>query len=858
MFWRKKRSLNDFDDEIKSHLAMEADQLRESAARQADSEGQARRAFGNTASFKEVFYERSRWMPWDRFSTDMRHALRLCSRRKAFSAVVILTLAVGIGATLAIFGVVNAVLLRPLPYKEPGSLAVLWSEDSVHGLHEGRVSLLNFADWKSRSHTFADMTVYIGQTFLLGSADGTRERMRSGRVAANFFPLLGVEPVLGRVFSPQEESRGESVAVLSNRLWQRQFGGSASALGADLIMDGRKSRIIGVMPETFQYPFADTQVWEPMTAHPYWAARDRASPRSASNWYALGRLRKGSGSGDAQTEMSAIGRQLAAKYPENKIQPEIRVVPLDVQTSGRMRLPLTVLFCSVALMLLIACLNVANLLLASGSAREREFSMRRALGASRTRIAAQLLMESLVLSAIGSALGLAVASATLKALTALGPHDIPRLADAHIDGPVLLFTLGLALFAALFSGLWPAMRNGATPAGSRVWTSVSNTRVRNVLVICEFAIALVLMAGAGLMVRSFLRLQSVDPGFRPENLLSMRIDLHVGRTSAQEVAYFKEAIHRVNTLPGVQSAAAISGFLQSDPEDAIAIEGRLPQQPGPCDDLIAGSFFQTAGIPLLKGRYFSDLDRRDSLPVAIVNDAMARSYWPNEDAMGKRFRFSSRRSSPWLTVVGVTGDMRRQAIEKQALPQVFRPNAQESEDMLEIIVRTTGDAKLMAGTVRREIESIDKTVAKFDVTTVEQQLGEQTAERRFQTSLVSLFSVIALSLAAIGIYGLMHYFVAQRAHEIGVRMALGASQSSVLGLVVRQGMFLAAAGIATGILLALGFTQLLSRLLFGVTPTDPVTLAAAPAILLAVAALACWLPARRAARIDPMLALRQG
>jgi putative ABC transport system permease protein len=359
------------------------------------------------------------------------------------------------------------------------------------------------------------------------------------------------------------------------------------------------------------------------------------------------------------------------------------------------------------------------------------------------------------------------------------------------------------------------------------------------------------------MVRSFVQLQKVNPGFRPERLLVMRIDLHVGRTSAQQVAYFRQAIERVRALPGVRSAAAISGFLRTDPEDTVTIEGRAPQQPGPCDDLIDGPFFQTAGIPLRKGRYLTDQDRPDSLPVAVINEAMARTYWPNEDALGKRFRFSSRRSSPWVTVVGVTGDMRRQGIERQALPQVFRPNAQEPEDMLDVIVRTAGDAEPMEGTVQRAIESMDRSVAKFSVTTVEQQLGEQTAERRFQTALISLFSLIALSLSAIGIYGLMHYFVVQRTHEIGVRMALGARQSNVLALVVRQGILLASAGIGVGSILALGFAELLSKLLYGVTPTDPLTLATAPLVLLAVAALACWLPARRAARVDPLLALRE-
>ena len=857
MFWRKKRSVEDFDDEVRAHLAIEADELRARAEPLLDFEAEARRAFGNTTAIKEAFYEYGRLRLWDRLSRDTRHALRLFWRRPAFSAVVTLTLAAGIGATLAIFSIINAVLLRPLPYAQPDRLAVLWSEDAAHGLLEGRVSLLNFADWKRRSRSFKNMTVFTGQTFLLSELDGTRERMRSARVDENFFPLLSVQPLLGRVFSVDEERRGESVVVIGNRMWRDRFGGSTNALGSDLIMDGRKSRIVGVMPSTFRYPFEDTEVWQPMTVHPYWAARDRLAPRSASNWYALGRLRQGVSWTQAQAEMSVIARQLKAEYPESRNEPEVRVVPLAEQTSGKLRLPLAVLFGSVVLMFLIACLNVANLLLASGSAREREFSMRRTLGASRGRVALQLLIENLVLSSAGGLLGLALAGFVVKALVTFGPRDIPRLREARIDGAAMLFTLGLALLSTIVSGLWPALRNAAAPARGREWTTISNRSARNALVIGEFAIALVLLAGAGLLVRSFVRLQGVDPGFLPEKMLIMRIDLHVGRTNAQQIAYFRQVIERVSALPGVRSAAAVDGFLRSDPEEAIEVKGRQPQQPGPSDDVIAGPFFQTAGIPLKRGRYFSDADRAVSLPVAIINEKMAKSYWPNENSIGKQFRFSARSSGPWLTVVGIAGDMRRQGLETEAIPQVFRPDAQDSQDMLEVIVRTVNDAAPMAEVVRSEIQSLDRSVAKFDISTVEQRLGEQTQQRRFQTSLISLFSVISLLLSALGVYGLMQYLVVRRRHEIGVRMALGADRGNVLALVVRQGIVLAGYGIGIGIFLALGLTRALGSLLYKVAPTDPFTFATATVLLLAVAALACWLPARQATRIDPILALRQ-
>ncbi len=857
MWRRKKRSLADFAEEIQSHLAHEADQLQESREARAAAEQAARRAFGNTTLSREAFYRRGPVAVPGQLARDVRHALRLFARRPAFTLVVVLTLALGIGANTAIFSVIHAVLLRPLPYRDPGRLAMLWSEDPAHGLAEGRVSLLNFADWKSRSHTFEDMTFFMGQTFLLGSKDGPPERMRSARVQADFFPLLGVAPLLGRVFSAAEERQGERVVVLSYGLWQRQFGGSAQALGADLLMDGRKTRIIGIMPAGFLYPFADTQVWEPVTAHPYWAARDRPSPRSFSVWYALGRIRRGVGWAQAQSEMTAIARGLAAEHPESRNLPDIRVVSLRTQSTGRVQRPLAVLFGSVFLMLLIACINVANLLLARGSAREREFSVRRALGAGRATLAAQLLTESLVLSAAGATLGLALSAAALRALITFGPREIPRLNEARLDLPVLLFTLALSLFAAIVSGLWPAMRNGAGPVRGRQWTTVADRSVRNMLVTGEFAIALVLLAGAGLLTASFVRLLAVNPGFRPDHLLVMRVDLHVGRTAAQQVAYFREAIDRVQALPGVRSAAAIEAFLQSDPEDAVEIEGRLPQQPGPCEDAVEGSFFQTAGIPLEKGRVFSAEDQRDSTPVAVVNEAAARSYWPNQNPIGKQFRFPGTPARPWITVVGVAGDMHRQGLEKQVAPQVFLPLAQHTANMLEILVRTSSDPQAMAAAVRGRIQSLDPSVAKFAVTTAGRQLGAETAERRFQTSLIGLFSLIALLLSGIGIFGLMHYFVAQRTNEIGLRMALGARYSSVLALVLRQGLRLASFGVLLGILGALALTRLLAGLLYGTSPSDPLIFIAAPALLLAVAALACWIPARHAARIDPVSALRQ-
>ncbi len=857
MLWRKKkrRSLEDLKEEIESHLAHEADRLRDFGA-SPDPETAARRAFGNVASVQEAHYEHHHWMFFDHLKRDLRQAVRQAISRPAFSAVVILTLALGIGANSAIFGVIQAVLLRPLPYRDPSRLAMLFSGDPERELHEGRVSLANFADWKARNGSFDGMTVFIGQTFLLGDAEGSSspERMRSARVTANFWTVLGVTPILGRAFTTEEENRGERVVVLSYDLWRQRFGGSHDALGANLLMDGRTYRIIGVMGPEFRFPFSDTRVWEPVTAHPYWTTRDRKDARGASVWLALGRLKPAVSWARAEEEMDAIGGRLHAEYPKSG-PPHIAVVPLDAHSTGRFRASLWILFGAVFLMLLIACINVASLLLARSSVRRREFALRRALGAGWIRIASQLLTETLALASIGGLLGLALAYSALPLLIAFGPAGIPRLQEARMDWQLVLFTVAITVFTAVFASLWPAFESETKGAASRQWTTVSTRRVRDLLVAGEFALALVLVAGAGLLVHSFVRLRAVELGFQPDHLLTMRIDLHTGRGADQQVAYFEDAIRRVQSLPGVKSAAAITGFLRTDPEDSVEVEGRAPQHPGPCEDLIAGPYFETAGIPLKKGRVFQNEDSRNSTPVAIVNETMARAYWPGEDPIGKRFRF--RPTTPWLTVIGVTGDMRRQGIERQIAPQVFRPHAQGSENMMDLIVRTYSEPATLAAAIQSEIQSIDRSVAKFAIATVDERLGDQTAERRFDTSLIGVFAFAALFLSAIGIYGLMHHTVAQRFTEIGVRMALGASPKLVVTMVLKQGFTLASIGISVGLLGTLMLSRLLSNLLYGVTPTDPISFAGSALLLLAVAGLACWIPARRASRIDPVVALRQ-
>ncbi len=852
MWRRKKRSFADFKEEIECHLAMEADEIRDTVPR-ADSEAAARQAFGNVAATQERWYEHNHWMFFDYLSRDLRQALRQIKRRPGFCMIVILTLALGIGANSAIFSIVEAVLLRPLPYRDPSRLAMVFSGDPAREPHEGRVSLLNFVDWRSQNRSFEDLTAFIGQTFMLRTG-GLPERMRSARVGANFWPLLGVEPLLGRAFTAEEEKRGERVAVLSYPLWQQQFGGTKEALGSRLIMDDRSYLVIGVMPQDFHFPFPDTRVWEPITAHPYWTTHDQKGSRSDSPWLVLGRIKKGVSLARAQGDMNAIALRLRSEHPGDEMPASIPLVPLDIQTTGKFRLSLWLLLGSVFLMLLIACINVAGLLLARGAVRDREFAIRRALGAGRLRIAGQVLIETLVLSTYGGLLGLLLASVGVAAIRAFGPADIPRLSEAHIDWVVILFTAGVTIFTALLASIWPACESSKTRAGSRQWMSASTRHTADLLVIAEFALALILVASATLLIHSFLRLRAVELGFRPDHLLTMRVDLHVGKTNDQQAAYFEEAIRRAEAVPGVRSAGAISGFLRTDPEDSVQIEGLPLQHPGPCQDFISGSFFATAGIPVRRGRAFSDQDRRGALPVAIINETMARAYWPGVDPVGKRFRF--RDSTPWLTVVGVVGDMRRQGIDRQITPQAFLPHRQGSENMMDILVRTNLEPAAMALEVQKQVQAVDKTVAKFKIATVTRELEEETGDRRFDTFLAGGFAAGALFLAAIGIYGLLHHAVVQRTNEIGVRMALGASPGAVMALVLRKGLTLAAIGAGLGLVGAFLASRLLSNLLYEVAPTDPVTFGISVLLLIVVAGAACWVPSRRAARIDPIHALR--
>jgi predicted permease len=803
---------------------------------------------------------------WQNLIIDARYGARMLYKHPGFSSLAVLTLALGIGASATIFSAVHAVLLQPLPYKDPARLAMLWTDDPQHDIHEEGTSYLNFLDWKQRTQTFEDLAICTRNGSMTLTGEGEAEQIPGEVVSANLFPLLGVAPILGRTFTAYESERNERVVVISHALWKRRFGASRDAIGKTLALDGASLQVIGVMPASFQFPSKDTELWT--TDSMQFNLRRIKAYRFNDWWRVVGRLKPSVTFAQSQSEMSAIGRQLARDYPITDSEFAgygVNVVPLRDQITGRKaRLALWLLFSAVVLVLLTACANVAGLLLARGATRQREIAVRMALGASRARLIGQLLMESAMLSLAAGALGLLLAFWGVWAVASFGPGNIARLEEVRIDGAVLAFSFVLSVITGLLFGMAPAWKlsqgnpNGALKEGGRSQSvGRGSRRLRDALIVAEFAVAVVLLCGAGLLVRSLLRIQAVDPGFRPERALIARLSISKPRAQAQ--AFYQQALERVAALPGVKAVGLISdAFQRRNPDNPLSIEGRaLQTSEAIANDAVSGGYFQAVGTSLLQGRYFTPLDRADSPPVAIVNQTMARRFWPVEDPIGKHFKLAGPESKrPWLTIVGVVGDMRREGLEKQPIAQVFRPYTQQDWSAMDLVARTASDPSKLAPALRAAIHAIDAAAPVFEVSTLERRLSDFESPRRFQTLLMTLFSAAALLLAAMGIYGLIHHSVTQRTQEIGIRMALGAQAGDVVEMVLRQALGLALVGAAAGIAAALALTQTMASLLYGVKTTDLVTFATAPVALLAIAIGASAIPARRAARIDPIVALR--
>jgi putative ABC transport system permease protein len=807
------------------------------------------------------------------FLQDVRYALRSLRRSPGFTIIALLTLTLGIGATTAIFSVIDAVLLNPLPYEDSNRLAILWKSVLKKDIQTDWTSYPTLKDWRDQNSVFEDIALVFRPEAARVTVTSVvpPERIQAAKVSSNLFSLLGVIPVLGRMFSPQEGERGDPVVVLSQAFWRVWFGASADVIGKNLEIDGRSFSVIGVMPASFQFPSKDAQLWMLNTADSRWP--QFKTIRLADAFFGVGRLKRGVTFPEAQAAMSVIAHRLEQDHPDTDAGLGVNVVPLELHIAGnRLRLQLWVLFGAVVFVLLIACANVANLVLARGATRAREMAVRTALGAGRWRLARQLIAENALLSLVAGVFGIVLAASGVRILIALAPSDVPRLEETRMNLEILLFALGVSLSAGFVLGVLPAWRfsrsdpNASLKESGRAASGgLTGIRTRRVLVIAEFALAGVLLTGTGLLVRSLLRLEQVDPGFKPERLLALEIELpdwgqeRQSRTSA----FSEQVIQRIAALPGIEGVAvgsALSG--EHIPNVVVTIEGRpivLPaeQREAITDQIISDSYFRVMGIPLLKGRLFSRLDNPTSPLVAVINQTMARRLWPGGNPVGQRFKYGVPGwNSEWHIVVGIAGDVLPNGAESHASSLFYLSHRQESRSFVNLVVRTVSDPLPLAEAIRQEVHSIDKGMPRFEVATIEQQLQQLGSRRKLQTWLLSLFSLLALVLAAIGIYGIMHYSVTQRTHEIGIRMALGAPPSNVLGMVIRQALALALIGVAMGVTGGLWMTRALASLLYGVTPTDPATFALVSIILAVVALFASFTPAWRAAKVDPLVALR--
>jgi putative ABC transport system permease protein len=859
---RSRQMDREIDDEITSHLAEATDEYVQQGLSPEEARWAAQRSFGGVTQTKEV-YRHVRSFVWlEDLARDLGYALRTLRRSPGFATAAVATLALAIGANTAMFSVLNAVLLRPLPYRSPEQLAMLWTEDPTQNLREGRSALWDVEQWQSQSQSFADMATFDSVSTVLTGADGA-EQIVGASISANLLPLLGVRPVLGRGFSTEEAEQGQRLVLIGHRFWQARFAGSHDALGATLVLDGLPSQIIGILPADFQVARFDAEVWEPHTTH--------RSVRGPQTWFVIGRLRPGVTFDQAQAEMSAVARSLNDQLPAAERNQGISVVPLSLYVVGpQSRLALWMLGGAVFCVFLIAAANVTSLSLARSIARAREMAVRAALGASGGRIVRQLLTESVLLAAVSGLIGALLALAGIRLIRAFGPGNLPRLNEVSLDLRVLGWALAISFLAGILVGLAPAMttmRRDLRPSGEESGRSVSGgtsrRRFRRALVVAEFALAIVLLVGAGLLVRSWRYMNNIDPGFTPERVLVMEVSSPTTFSNpAQRTDLYHRVLEHIGAVPGVESAGIIGDlFISNTREQVLTTEGdntavsaRLRFQ----RDEVSADFFKALGTPLLRGRFFSVVDGPDAPRVAIINDAFARRSWPGGDPVGRRFKLGPRDSDgPWYTVVGVVADMRRQGLEREPFPQMFESLAQNPPRSVDLFIRTSSDDPLaMAGALRAAVRRVEKNAPIYGVAPLEQQLGTYLTQRRFQTSLLTGFSVVALLMAAVGIYGLIQYSVATRTQEIGLRMAIGAQRGDIFRMMIGEGLTLSLTGVALGLVGAWWLGRAGSSLLFGVTAGDPLTFTTVSLLLTAVATAACYFPARRAMTVDPIVALR--
>ena len=871
----RSRMERDMDEEMRFHIEAYAAELMQRGVPQQEALRQARLEFGGMETAKEECRDAVGVSFLETLFQDMRHGIRTMQRTPVFTMIAATVPALGIGANTAIFSVVDAVLLRPLDYKDSGRLVtVLMNGDAP-------VAPANYIDWRDQNRSFEAMGAADYWSPNLTGLDSP-EHLVGLKVTQNLFPMLGIDPLIGRLFVPGEDKDGaDREVILSYRLWQRRFSGDRNVLGKPIVLDGNAFTIVGVMPQGFQFaPFWATkaELWVPN------AFGARIHSRGGNSLRIFARLKDGVSLMQARAEMAAITGRLEQQYPGTNR--DVVVTPLKEKVVGEIETPLLVLLGAVGFVLLITCANVAHMLLARAAARQKEVAVRTALGARRGRIVRQFLTESLLLGCLGGVAGLALAALGTKFLVALSPANIPRVQTVGIDIRAALFLFGATFVTSFGFGLAPALQASSVAlsdtlkeGGRGNSEGRGRNRLRNLLVVSEFALALMLLIGAGLMIRTFAALGAVDAGFNPHHVISMVVSVAGSKEAdpARRAVFYRQLIERVRSLPGVEAAGAINhlplaGDLWGWP---FVIEGRPKPRPGEYPGstyrMVTPGYFAAMRLPLIRGRDVAETDNVTAPGVVIINERAAHEYWPGEDPIGKRISFDSDKANPptWLTVIGVAKDAKQYDWAGEAFPETYLAAFQNHDFLgdsgleaashvsyITLVARTSGDPAALAPSMKEAAWSFDRNLAISQVVTMDGVVADANAQPRFEMLLLTIFAAVALVLATVGIYGVISYSASRRTHEIGVRMSLGASRFDVLLLVVRQGVWLALAGSVTGIFGALLLSRLMAKLLYGVKPTDPATFVAVAAGLGLVAMLACYLPARRAMRIDPMAALR--